>query len=266
MAQKPISRDFCVTSPQTHHSEVEWIRARLGKKDSNVFGIATFEGSQNGDNFGTELADGAYQMKYRLGYPQPLEASYGQRLDRFLLGKEELPPDYKERKAERKGITAPHSKYYDDSTIEELRKEAVKRARSKIGAKENPMGSNICFASDWYGMQGAWCAMFMCWCYDPIGCEATARGSRWAYVPYLVADARAGRYNLKVVTGDPIAGDLACFDWQDNGEHDHVGMIVENRKRGGDIPTVEGNVDNQVKALTRHVRSGEIETIVRILA
>jgi hypothetical protein len=280
MAQKPITRDFCVTSPQTHHAEVEWIRKRLGKKDHNEFGIATYEvppGSFSGTNYGTQLADAAYQMKFRLGYPdKSIDAAYGQTLDAYLIGNKPLPEDYKKRKADRKGVTAPHSKYWDDgsSSIEQIRSEAVKRALNKVGVKESPPDSNKCFASDWYGMIGPWCAMFVTWAYDPCGCEATKQGSRWAYVPYIVSDAKAGRNSLKVVTGDPIKGDLACFDWDNDGEHDHVGIITANAKRGGAIPTVEGNTSasgsqsngGQVLKKTRYVRSGEIKTIVRILS
>ena len=153
MAQTPVSRDYCVTSPQTHNKEVEWIRNRLGDVggNSNVFGIKTFTGAQSGDNFGTELADASQEMKFRIGYPEnQLECSYGQTLDKYLLGLKPLPDDYAKRKKDRKGVTAPPSKY-DESTIEKMRKDAVQRAISKIGVKESPPESNQCFASEWYG-------------------------------------------------------------------------------------------------------------------
>lgn len=265
MAQKPITRDFGVTSPQTHHAEVEWIRNRLGKKDSNVFGIATFEGDMSGDSYGTSLADASYQMKFRVGYAEKdINPNYGQQLDRYLIGLDPLPNAMKERKAERKGITAPHSKYEDDSSIEQMRAEAVKRLVGKVGVRE--YAENQCFVTDWYGWPGAWCAMALCWAYDPLGCEATKRGEFWAYVPYIVADAKAGRRSLKVVTGDILKGDWLCMDWNWDGEHDHVGMATANAKRGAGIPTVEGNVDNAVVKRTRHVRQGEIRTVVRVLA
>lgn len=269
MAQTPTSRDYGVTSPQMQSKEVEWIRNRLAGK--NVFGQTTFTGSMDGKNYGTELADAAWEMKYRIGYPEKdLTPAYGQTLDKYLIGHKPLPDDYAKRRKDRKGITAPDSPY-DTSSIEKIRNEAVKRAVSKIGAKESPPDSNKCFATDWYGMVGPWCAMFVCWCFDPPGCAATARGTRWAYVPYIVADAKAGRNNLKVVTGDPIKGDWACFDWNNDGEHDHIGIIEKNCKRGGAIPTIEGNTSGsgsqsnggQVMRKTRYVRSGEIRTIVR---
>ena len=72
--------------------------------------------------------------------------------------------------------------------------------------------------------------------------------------------------SLKVVTGDILKGDWLCMDWENNGEHDHVGMATANAKRGAAIPTVEGNIGNKVVKETRHVRAGEVRTVVRVLA
>ena len=275
MAQTPTSRDYAVTSPQMKSPEVEWVRNRLNNKggNSNVFGVKTFTGAMDGHNYGTELADAAWEMKFRIGYPEAdLSGAYGQTLDKYLIGKKPLPSGYADRMKKRKGVTAPDSPW-DEKPPSNMRAEAVKRAVSKIGVKENPPDSNRCFATDWYGMVGPWCAMFVTWCYDPLGCVATAKGQRWAYVPYIVSDAKAGRNNLKVVTGDPIKGDWVCFDWNNDGEHDHVGIVEKDAKRGGPIPTIEGNTSGsgsqsnggQVMRKTRYVRAGEIKTIVRVL-
>jgi hypothetical protein len=59
-----------------------------------------------------------------------------------------------------------------------------------------------------------WCAIFCTWCFEMAGDSPSfVKGSRYAYVPYVVGDAREKRNGLKTVTGDPIPGDLVCFDW-----------------------------------------------------
>ena len=112
-----------------------------------------------------------------------------------------------------------------------VRLAALEMARGELGEAEAPPGSNHNPYGVWYGMDGQpWCAMFVTWAYelgaDELGADSPAfvRGSRYAYVPYIVGDARAGRYGLST-TDDPIPGDVVCFDWELNGEHDHVGLF-----------------------------------------
>ena len=91
-----------------------------------------------------------------------------------------------------------------------------------------------------------WCAMFVTWAYelaaDELGLDSPSfvRGSRYAYVPYVVGDARAGRYGLST-TDDPIPGDLVCFDWELNGEHDHIGLFERWTSGTSTFESIEGN-------------------------
>lgn len=111
-----------------------------------------------------------------------------------------------------------------DTTI---RESALALALTQIGIKESPAGSNEVKYCDWYGVLGPWCAMFCTWCYQTNvrgPSPSFVRGERYAYVPYIVSDARNGRYGLSV-TSSPKPGDLVCYDWQWNGEYDHVGLF-----------------------------------------
>jgi len=120
------------------------------------------------------------------------------------------------------------------------------KARSQLGVKESPPNSNQTKYCDWYGMTGPWCAMFNTWC-DQLGgkpSKSFAAGSRYAYVPYLVADARNGRYGLSV-TSSPKPGDIVCYDWQggsSNEGFDHTG-IFEGWVAGSNsqFTAIEGN-------------------------
>src|SRR5215831_8340274 len=95
---------------------------------------------------------------------------------------------------------------------------ACYRAKCKLGVTESPIGSNRQEFGVWYGFNGVpWCAIFMTWCFDPIGSKAFVRGSRFSYVGAITAAARAGGRGLAVVK-DPRPGDLVC--WGDY----HVGI------------------------------------------
>src|SRR5262245_18055846 len=92
-----------------------------------------------------------------------------------------------------------------------LREQALENALTQLGVKEDPAESNHVKFCEWYygnpNTVGPWCAMFVTWAYETVGdSPAFIRGSRYAYVPYLVADGRGSRYGLSV-TNDPIPGD-----------------------------------------------------------
>ena len=138
--------------------------------------------------------------------------------------------------------------------------EAVVVARSQIGVKESPAGSNRVKYSQWYGMIGPWCAMFVSWVYAQVGLAF-----RYAYVPYIVRDARAGRNGLRVVS-DPKPGDLACYQF--GREPDHVGIFV--RWTGpGEFEAIEGNTsltsnDNGGSVMSRRRTRSQVVAFVRV--
>ena len=101
-------------------------------------------------------------------------------------------------------------------------------------------GNDTIFGS-WYGMNyQPWCAMFCTYAYlvEAGGSPSFVRASRYAYVPYVVNDAKANRYGLHVTT-TPIAGDLVCFDWQYDGEPDHIGLYESGSPSS--FNCIEGN-------------------------
>jgi hypothetical protein len=63
----------------------------------------------------------------------------------------------------------------------------------------------------------------------------------WAYVPYMLGSAVNGGDGLAIVSlGNVKHGDIVTFDWQQNGQADHVGLfdrwITQNK-----FKTIEGN-------------------------
>lgn len=116
------------------------------------------------------------------------------------------------------------------------------KAMGEVGNKESPANSNNQKYGSWYGMNGVpWCAIFVTWCdAHAIPCDSFKRGSYYSYVPYVVSDARAGRRGL-TVTSSPKPGDLVCYDWSWDGEHDHIGLVATKPDEGGNFKAVEGN-------------------------
>ena len=129
-----------------------------------------------------------------------------------------------------------------------VRAAALKRAKGQLGYNESPAGSNDNKYGSWYGVNGQpWCAMFCTWSFelaaDDLGTDSPSfvRGSRYAYVPYIVNDACDKDHGLKTI--DPSAakpGDVVCYDWQWNGEYDHVG-IFEKWVGPSTFYAIEGN-------------------------
>jgi hypothetical protein len=131
-------------------------------------------------------------------------------------------------------------------------------ARAKIGLTETPPDSKHNLVTEWYGMDGPWCAMFVSWVlahagfskdggatlYVPGVVETTAHG--WAYVPYLLNNFRdAGR----IIT-DPQPGAVVVYFWDADTVPDHTG-IVEAVLPDGSFQAIEGNHHGVVDRVTR---------------
>lgn len=88
----------------------------------------------------------------------------------------------------------------------------------------------------WFGASGvAFCAMGVSWVLAQLG--MTPPGGHFAYVPYGIANARAAGCLVPVTSAQP--GDLVCFDWDEDGEADHVGFVEVNH--GSYLQTIEFN-------------------------
>lgn len=222
-----INYTLGIASPLTKGKRVTDAQQRLNGK--NVFKRDFLEGPVDGE-FGELTGRACRRAKFWLGYPtKELKATYGPTLDSYLTGKAPLTGEMKKRKAarEKKAAQSP------------LREKALAEAQKHVGVKESPPGSNKVPFSDWYGIRGPWCAMFVTWCYvTGAKSKAVVKSSRYAYVPYIVADARAGRNGLSV-TRDPKPGDIVCFDWKGDGVHDHVGLFKSGNATS--FMTIEGN-------------------------
>ena len=89
----------------------------------------------------------------------------------------------------------------------------------------------------YFGASGVpFCAMGASWVLDQAGIEPP--GGAFAHVPAGINAARA-KNRLLADVEDARAGDLVCFDWDDDGEADHVGIVEANF--GDYLQTIEFN-------------------------
>ena len=92
----------------------------------------------------------------------------------------------------------------------------------------------------WYGFDGRveWCACFVSWCADQCGYiesgiipkfAGCVDGANWF----------KGNGQWQDRSYEPSAGDIIFFDWEGDGETDHVGIV--EKCENGVVYTVEGN-------------------------
>lgn len=110
----------------------------------------------------------------------------------------------------------------------------------------NPWKSSIDYGAD----DVAWCVMTVSyWCYQAgvgapgiphAGCETIAEYAR--------------REGLVVAPEDVERGQLILYDWDEDGEPDHIG-IMEKRVSDRKVMSVEGNTSDKVASRTRDIDS-----------
>lgn len=124
-------------------------------------------------------------------------------------------------------------------------------ARSQLGVHEDPPYSNRVKYSDWFGMVGPWCDMFVSWCADQSG-NADVIG-KFAYTPSHEAWFRSQGREVNIRDAEP--GDILFFNFI--GRTSHVGIVEANR--GDGLVTIEGNTNGAGSrdggSVIRHFRS-----------
>lgn len=162
--------------------------------------------------------------------------------------------------------TYQQSIFYENLTSinkDDVRTNMVNIAKSQIGYMEGQNkkqldGTTLSYGNyteygSWYGMQDAWCAMFVSWCANLAGetnipKHASCTSGLKALQKQGVAHTRQG-----VANGDymPQPGDIIYFATQsslNNGKlASHVGIVIEYKD--GIIYTIEGNTTPNNKAI-----------------
>ena len=98
----------------------------------------------------------------------------------------------------------------------------------------------------WYGFDSRveWCACFVSWCADQSGLIESGNVPKFS----LCSDGVTwfqGKNKWQSGGTTPSAGMIIFFDWDHDGNSDHVGIV--EKCEGGRVYTVEGNSSDQVR-------------------
>jgi hypothetical protein len=242
-----MRRTLILTTPMLTGDDVRFAQQVLKKHGA-------YDGEIDGE-FGILSSQGSRQAQFELGYARP-RAGFGTPLEKLLTHKATPTAAMKARSVRRKKEMANQKA---------LRKRALAQMKALSGTTEHPPGSNHTIVGEFYGVQDEWCAMTVTMAYVKAGSRGFARGSRWAFVPSLVAAARSGEYGL-TVTADPRPGDLVCYDFDNSNfatSDNHIGMF-EKRTGPNEFQTIEGNVDDECKPMPRSMSSAPRIVFVRV--
>lgn len=115
-------------------------------------------------------------------------------------------------------------------------------AAKYVGTKEYPPNSNnVIFNTDYYGrpFNAPWCCTYVWDIYRMANASKLFYdGKKVAYCPYVYDWGKRNKLNVPKSQGR--YGDIVLFDWQNNGEADHIGFIVKQYSDGSYL-TIEGN-------------------------
>lgn len=223
-----MARVLLLTSPHLKGNDVLVLQKALKR---NAFDHDYMPEAKVDGEFGQWTSQGCYRAQYWLGYAVPNHKA-GTPLVAYLDGSRPLTAAMRDKRKARIAHAA---------TAAPLRVKAFKEALTHVGVKESPAGSNMNPFGKWYGANGVpWCAEFVSYCYAAAGSKFVSKGHRWAYTPYMVNDARAGKNGLSL-TRDPQRGDIVLYDWGNDATADHVELFDEWVHPGVDFASVGGN-------------------------
>lgn len=108
---------------------------------------------------------------------------------------------------------------------------------------EKPKNSNHTIFGAWYGVQTAWCAMFVSYCLNHSGNGKTINGAQ-SKKGYDICSKGINWFKKKgawlpVKKAQP--GDVAFFDWNHDHDPDHTGIVVKVDLKKKRVLTIEGN-------------------------
>ena len=109
----------------------------------------------------------------------------------------------------------------------------------------------------WYGFDSRveWCACFVSWCADQSGLIASGNVPKFSLCRDGVSWFQ-GKNKWQSGGTTPTAGMIIFFDWDHDGNSDHVG-IVESVS-GGTVNTIEGNSGDKVARRSYSIGSSNI--------
>jgi len=121
----------------------------------------------------------------------------------------------------------------------------VNIANSQIDYQEGV--NNDTMYGKWYGMNNQpWCAMFVSWVFSEAGlASSVAASTRKGFASCDAGLKWFAKKNKLVPIGQAQAGDIVFFQFDDDAQPDHVGIVVKNN--GKYLWCIEGNTAADTK-------------------
>lgn len=109
------------------------------------------------------------------------------------------------------------------------------------GYQEGPNNDTV--MGKWYGLNfNPWCAMFVSYCFNKAGAGyAVATQNKKGFASCSAGSSYFRKLKQWVKLEDAQPGDIVFFDWELNGDPDHVGIVVKNDPKKKIMITYEGN-------------------------
>ena len=120
-------------------------------------------------------------------------------------------------------------------------KDILDRAKFELGYTEK--NDNETKYGAWYGVDGQpWCAIFVSWCYHKAGLvDKVAAETKKGFASCDAGLKWFAKKGKIVPVGEAQEGDIVFFQFDNDAQPDHVGIVVKNMKRLKALRTIEGN-------------------------
>jgi hypothetical protein len=192
-------------------------------------------GPIDGD-FGPRTAAACNHYKWRIGYAAGnCHPVAGGLVVEFLTGKRKPSAKMRLRAARRR--RQEQQEHKPKTKRAKMRLRALAIVKGEIGTREQV--ENVIKYNKWWGWGAvAYCVIGISWSWVKAGSKAFKRGSRWANTDAMLADAKAGRNGLHLLS-KPLPGSPGVIDFDGHSDPDHGITCI--RVDGDDVITGEFN-------------------------
>lgn len=120
-------------------------------------------------------------------------------------------------------------------------------AQKELGYKESL--NNDTKYGKWFGANNQpWCAMFISWCFNESGIVNKVAGqTKKGFASCDIGLKWFTKNNKLIPVGEAQAGDIVFFQFDQDAQPDHVGIVESNNKLLKQLVCIEGNTSSGKK-------------------